>query len=85
MAEQKRLEEEAQKKQEEEETRWREEDRQRDLAQRLEVDCVIAVEQQRHKNWMKAFLPPLSLSSNEEMNLIDLLPLTKRQCVRYLP
>jgi len=34
---------------------------------------------------MKAFLLPLSLSSDEEMNLIDLPPLTKRQRVRYLP
>jgi len=85
MAEQKRLEEEARKKQEEEETQRREEDRQRDLAQCLEVDRVTAIEQQRHKNWMKTFLPPSSPPSDEEMNLIDLLPLTKRQCVRYLP
>jgi len=85
MAEQKRLEEEVRKKQEEEETRRRKEDRQRDLAKHLEADRVTAVEQQRHKNWLKTFLPPSSLSSDEEMNLIDLLPLTKRQCVRYLP
>ena len=85
MAEQKRLEEEARKKQEEEETRQREEDRQRDLAKRLEADCVTAMEQQRHKNWMKTFLPPSFPPSDEEMNLIDLLPLTKRQRVRYLP
>jgi len=85
MAEQKRLEEEACKKQEEEETRRREEDCQRDLAKRLEVDRVIAVEQQRRKNWLKTFLPPSSPPSDEEMNLIDLPPLTKRQCVRYLP
>ena len=38
MAEQKRLEEEVWKKQEEKETRRREEDRQRDLAKRLETD-----------------------------------------------
>ena len=43
MAERKRLE-------EEEETWRREEDRQRDLAKRLKVDHVAAVEQQRHKN-----------------------------------
>jgi len=43
-AERKRLEEEACKKQEEEETQWREEDRQRDLAKRLEADRVAAVE-----------------------------------------
>jgi len=84
-AEQKRLEEEVRKKQEEEETRWREEDRQRDLAKRLEVDHVAAVEQQRRKNWIKTFLLPSSPPSDEEMNLIDLPPLTKRQRVRYLP
>jgi len=85
IAEWKRLEEEACKKQEEEETRRREEDRQRDLAQCLEVDRVAAVEQQRRKNWMKTFLPPSSPPSDEEMNLIDLPPLSKRQRVRYLP
>jgi len=85
VVEQKRLEEEARKKQEEEETRRREEDRQRDLAKRLESDRVAAVEQQRCKNWMKTFLPPSSPPSDEEMNLIDLLPLIKRQRVRYLP
>jgi len=85
IAERKRLEEEACKKQEEEETRRREEDCQRDLAKRLETDRVAAVEQQQRKNWMKTFLPPSSPPSDEEMNLIDLPPLTKRQCVRYLP
>jgi len=85
MAEWRRLEEEARRKQEEKETQRREEDRQRDLAQCLEADCVAAMEQQQHKNWMKTFLLPLSPPSDEEMNLIDLLPLTKRQCVRYLP
>ena len=79
------MEEEAQKKQEEEEIQQREEDRQRNLAKCLEVDCVTAMEQQRHKNWMKTFLPPSSPPSDEEMNLIDLPPLTKRQRVRYLP
>ena len=81
MAERKRLEKEAHKKQEEEETRQREEDRQRDLAKCLEADCVAAMEQQQCKNWMKTFLPPSSSPSDEEMNLIDLLPLTKRQRV----
>ena len=81
IAEQKRLEEEACKKQKEEETRQRKEDCQRDLAKRLETDRVAAVEQQRHKNWMKTFLLPSSPPSDEEMNLIDLPPLTKRQCV----
>ena len=84
-AERKRLEEEACKKQKEEEIQQREEDRQRDLAKCLEADCVTAMKQQRRKNWMKTFLPPSSPPSDEEMNLIDLLPLTKRQCVRYLP
>jgi len=81
IAEQKRLEEEACKKQKEEETRRRKENCQRDLAKRLETDRVAAVEQQRHKNWMKIFLLPSSPPSDEEMNLIDLPPLTKRQCV----
>ena len=84
MAEQKRLEEEARKKQVEKETRQREEDRQRDLAKRLEADHVTGVEQQRHKNWLKTFLLPSSPPSDEEMNLINLSPLTKRQCVWYL-
>jgi len=34
---------------------------------------------------MKTFHPPSSPPSNEEMNLLDYPPLTKRQCVRYLP
>jgi len=83
-AERKRLEEEARKKQEEEETRRKEKERQRDLAHRLEADRVAAVEQQWRKNWMKTFLPS-SPPSNEDMNLIDLPPLTKRQRIRYLP
>jgi len=77
MAEWKRLEEEARKKQEEEETRRKEEECQRDLAHQLEADRVAAVEQQRRKNWMKTFLLS-SPSSDEDMNLIDLPPLTKR-------
>jgi len=84
MAERKRLEEEAQKKQEEEKTRRKEEERQRDLAHRLEADHIATVEQQRHKNWTKTFLLS-SLPSDEDTNLINLLPLTKRQRVRYLP
>jgi len=80
------LEEEIQRKQEEEkEACWKEEEHQRDLAYRLELDCVAAVEQQQRKNWMKTFQPPLSPPSDEEMNLLDYLPLTKRQCIRYLP
>jgi len=46
LEEQKRLKEEAQRKQEEEEFWCREEQRQRDLAHRLEADHVAAVEQQ---------------------------------------
>jgi len=83
-AEQKRLEEEARKKQEEEETRRKEEERQRDLAHRLEADRVAAMEQQRCKNWTKTFLSS-SPPSDEDMNLIDLPPLTKRQRIQYLP
>jgi len=76
-----RLEEEAQKLAEEEE-RWKkeEEQHQKDRAHRLEADCVAAVEQQQRKNWMKTFQPP-SFPSDEEMNLFDFPPLTKRQCV----
>jgi len=85
LAERKRLEEELWRKQEEEEIRQREEQRQKDLAHRLEADRVAAVEQQRRKNWMKAFQPPSSPPPNEEMNLLDYPPLTKRQRVRYLP
>jgi len=84
IAEWKRLEEEAQRKQEKEEAWQREEECQRDLAYRLEADCITAVEQQWCKNWAKTFLSPSSPPSNKEMNLIDLPPLTKRQYVRYL-
>jgi len=80
------LEEEAQKLAEEEEHWKKEEDqRQKDLAHRLEADRIATVEQQRRKNWMKTFQPPSSSPSNEEMNLLDYPPLTKRQCVHYLP
>jgi len=86
IAEKARLEEEARKLAEEDQ-RWKqeEEQRQKDLAYRLEADRVAAVEQQRHKNWMNKFQPPSSPPSDEEMNLLNYLPLTKRQCVRYLP
>ena len=81
-----RLEEEAWKLVEEEQHQKEEgEQCQKDLAHRLEADHVATIEQARHKNWMKTFLLPSSLPSDEDMNLIDLLPLTKRQCVRYLP
>jgi len=85
-AEKIRLEEEAWKLVEEEQRRKEEKEQcQKDLAHRLKADYVATVEQARRKNWMKTFLPPLSLPSNEEMNLINLPSLTKRQRVRYLP
>jgi len=80
LVERKKLEEEFWRKQEEEEVQQREEQCQRDLAHCLEADCITAIEQQRRKNWMKTFQPPLS-PSNKEMNLLDYPPLTKRQCV----
>jgi len=80
-----RLEEEARKLVEEEQHRKQEEEqRQKDLAHRLEADRVTAIEQQRRKNWMNKFQPPSSPPSDEEMNLLDYPPLTKRQRVRYL-
>jgi len=85
IAEKAKLEAEAQKFVEEEQCRKQEkEQRQRDLAHRLEADRVATVEQQWRKNWMKTF-QLLSSPSNEEMNLLDYPPLTKRQRVRYLP
>ena len=85
IAEKARLEEEARKLAEEEQRRKQEEDqRQKDLAHQLEADRVAAVEQQRRKNWMNKFQPS-SPPSDEEMNLLDYPPLTKRQRVRYLP
>jgi len=71
IVEQKRLEEET----------WRKEECQRDLAHHLEADCITTIEQQHRKNWTKTFLLPSTPPSNEEMNLLDLLPLTKRQRV----
>jgi len=79
------LEEEVQRKAEEEEARRKEKEYQRDLAHYLEVDHVTTIEQQCYKNWSKTFLLPLNFPSNKKMNLIDLPPLTKRQCVCYLP
>jgi len=85
VAEKARLEEEAQKLAEEVECHRKEEEQcQKDLAHRLEVDRVATVEQQWRKNWMKTFQLPSS-PSDEDMNLLDYPPLTKRQCVRYLP
>jgi len=81
-----RLEEEVQKLAEEEQCGKQEEEQcQKDLAHRLEADHVAAVEQQRRKNWMNKFQPPSFPPSDEEMNLLDYPPLTKRQHVRYLP
>jgi len=85
VAEKARLEEEARKLAEEAERhRKEEEQRQKNLAHRLEADRVAAVEQQWCKNWMKTFQLPSS-PSDEDMNLLDYPPLTKRQRVRYLP
>jgi len=86
IAERARLEEETRKLAEQEQRRKQEEEQcQKDLAHRLEADRVAAVEQARRKNWVKTFLLPPSPPSDEEMNLIDLPPLTKRQRLRYLP
>jgi len=86
IAEKARLEQEARKLAEEEQCRKQEEEqRQKDLAHRLKADRVAAVEQQRRKNWMNKFQPPSSPPSDEEMNLLDYPPLTKRQRVHYLP
>ena len=85
VAEKARLEEEAWKLAEEAEHCKKEEKQcQKDLAHRLEADCVVAVEQQQRKNWMKTFQPPSS-PSDEDMNLLNYPPLTKRQRVQYLP
>jgi len=79
------LEQEAHKLAEEEQCQKQEEEqRQKDLAHRLEADRVAAVVAQRRKNWMNKFQPPPSPPSNEEMNLLDYPPLTKRQRVCYL-
>jgi len=74
--EQKRLEEELHRK---------EEECQRDLVYCIKVDCVAAIEQQCRKNWSKMFLSSSSPPFDKDMNLIDLLPLIKRQRVQYLP
>ena len=70
---------------EEKRARRSEEEHQRDLAHCLEADRVATIEQQHRKNWSKTFLLPSNSPSDKKMNLIDLLPLTKRQRVRYLP
>ena len=52
-----------------------------------EVNRQVAVIQVWRKNWLKNMNPEPLVSplSKKEMNLIDLLPLTKRQWVHYLP
>jgi len=86
-----RAEEERRQKKEAERQIKAEEERQRqkeaDDAFRQEADRQAAVVQVQRKNWLKKMNPkPLaSPPSEEEMNLIDLPPLTKRQRVRYLP
>jgi len=72
------------RKAEEKETWRREKEHQRDLAHCIEVDHITAIEQQCCKNWSKTFLPSSPLS-DEDMNLIDLPLLTKRQRIQYLP
>jgi len=98
-AEKRRQEEELQRRAEEERRQKEEADRQIkaeeerqqqkevDDAFRQEADRQAAVVQMQRKNWLKKMNPePLaSPPSEEEMNLIDLPPLTKRQRVRYLP
>jgi len=86
-----RAEEKRRQKEEVERQMKAEEERQKqkeaDDAFHQEVDQQVAVVQVRRKNWLKKINPePLaSPPSKEEMNLIDLPPLTKRQRVRYLP
>ena len=67
---------------------WRKKEKaewQRKLAYHLEADHIAAVKKQCYKNWTKTFLSPTTPPSDEEMNLINLPPLTKRQHVQYLP
>jgi len=58
-----------------------------DDAFRQKADRQAAVVQVWRKNWLKQMNPETVASppSEEEMNLIGLPPLTKRQRVRYLP
>jgi len=58
-----------------------------DDAFRQKADRQAMVVQIQQKNWLKKMNPePVAFPlSEEEMNLIDLPPLTKRQQVRYLP
>ena len=65
----------------EKEAQSREEEHQRKLTHHLKTDYIAAVKKQCCKNWTKTFLPPTTSPSDEEMNFINLLPLTKRQHV----
>jgi len=88
---QRRAEEERRQKEEAERQLKAEEERRRqkevDDAFCQEADRQAVVMQVRRKNWLKAMNPEpvASPPSKEEMNLIDLPPLTKRQRVWYLP
>jgi len=83
--EERRQKEEAERQMKTKEERWRQ--KEADDAFRQEADRQAAVVQVWQKNWLKAMNPEpvASPPSKEEMNLIDLPPLTKRQWVRYLP
>ena len=83
--EERRQKEEAERQMKAEEKRRRQ--KEADDAFRQEADRQAAVVQVRRKNWLKQMNPEPVASplSEEEMNLIDLPPLTKRQQVRYLP
>jgi len=86
-----RAEEERRQKEEAERQMKAEEERRRqkeaDDAFRQEADRQAAVVQVWRNNWLKKMNPePLaSPPRKEEMNLINLPPLTKRQRVHYLP
>jgi len=86
-AAEKRKQEEELRRRAEEERRQKEEAERQMKAEEERQRQKEAVVQMRRKNWLKKMNPePLaSPPSKEEMNLIDLPPLTKRQRVRYLP
>jgi len=80
-----KAEEERQRQKEAEEERQRQ--KEADEAFHQEADRQAAIVQVRRKNWLKKMNPELVASPpfEEEMNLINLPPLTKRQWVQYLP
>jgi len=86
-----RVEEERRQKKEAERQMKAEEERRRQKeandAFHQKVDRQAVVVQVWRKNWLNKMNPEPLVSplSEEEMNLIDLPPLTKRQQVRYLP